>query len=134
MSWSYKFVASFVVFPLDVMNAFGVHVFCSSDHTLVVRMLTASCEIMLEDAIGILYEFGVIGVITIGSGMMVGSSRFDRRTGSVLMRDPSSILIGGSVPGVLALVTRMCVRGFVRRVRGSVGFVVVVMGGASFTL
>ena len=39
-------------------------------------------------------------------------------------------MIVGNIPGVFALVTRWCVRVFVRRVRGSVGLLDVVTCGA----
>ena len=43
----------------------------------------------------------------------------------------SGVTIGAVIPGVLALVVRRCVRGFVARTRGLVGLVVVVIGGAA---
>ena len=43
---------------------------------------------------------------------------------------PCGVMMGGAVPGVLLLVFLRCVRGFVFIAAGSVGLVVVVIGGS----
>ena len=86
-------------------------------------MFTASCDIILGEAIGILVQFGVIGWIETGSTMMSGLRRWDRRGCGFV------VWMGGKLPGVLALVFRMWVRGCCLRCLGSVGLVVVVTVG-----
>ena len=75
-----------LVVGLDDTKASGAHIAGSSDHTLVVSMFMASCDIILEDAIGILLQFGATLVINTGSSMMFGLMRGDFR-----LRVPSSV-------------------------------------------
>ena len=78
---------------------------------------------MFGDAIGMRVQFGVVGLMMTGSTMTFGLRRFDRRGGGSLVG------IGGTVPGVLARVVRMWLRGCCLRYLGSVGLVVVVTVG-----
>ena len=56
---------SFLAVGFAIKNLLGSHKLSSSPYTLAVRILTASWEIILGDANGMWYEFGV-GLIKIG--------------------------------------------------------------------
>ena len=113
------------------MNSLGVHVWLSSFHTLAVIASTAALDTMLAFAIGIRVEFGSRGILY-GVGISVFAKRGERRRVAVVC------LLGsegkGTAPGVLFLVLRPCVRGAAFRMRGLVGLLVVVIGGACITL
>ena len=113
------------------MNLSGVHVWSSSFHTLAVIASTAALDTMLEFAIGIRVEFGSRGILY-GAGISVFAKRGERRRGAVVCLMGSDG--NGMAPGVLFLVVRPCVRGAALMMRGSVGLLVVVIGGACITL
>ena len=81
---------------------------------------------MFTRAMGILVELGVVSMMTSGS-------RF-RGNRSVVLFSVGGMTIAGTAPGVLFRVFRWCERGFSWSVRGAVGFVNVVIGGAAATL
>ena len=83
-------------------------------------------SMLWEFALGVLFELG--GVASMTGSTMLGLSRLYLRCVGWIW--PRGVMMGGAVPGVLFLVLRRCVRGFVFIVVGAVGFVVVVIGGA----
>ena len=85
-----------------------------------------SSSMMWECALGTRFEFGDVASMT-GSTMLGLSCLNLLCVGGFWT---SGGMMGGAVPGVLFLVFRRLVRGFVFIVAGTVGFVVVVIGGA----
>ena len=85
---------------------------------------------MCEVANGMLYKFGFVGCAdSIGTGAGVICCNLGDCLGLFV-----GAMMGGTVPGLLFLVSRIWVRGFSCNKRGAVGFVVVVMSGALATL
>eukprot|EP00956_Cyclotella_meneghiniana_P030741 scaffold78340_cov59-Cyclotella_meneghiniana.AAC.2 len=84
---------------------------------------------MLGEYSGIREDEGCVTVIIGSSSGLVRRGDF-LVTGMLL----SGLIMAGSWPGVLARVTRWWIRGAAFTVRGSVGLLLVVTCGASFTL
>ena len=145
MSMSCPFGLGEVVIGLAVTNDDGIHWEASSSYDFVVKILTASCDIMCDCALvirccgirlgvgrtstrgslGILFQLGVVVLISIGSSMP-GLMRLD-----LLFTIVCGLLICWVAPGVFALVVRWWVRGLARRLVGLVGDVVVVTCGVT---
>ena len=86
---------------------------------------------MFGDTNGIREKLGLIFLIMTGSTSRWGFSLIDCHLAGCCV--DSSLTISGTIPGVLALIVRWCVLGFVFNTLGVVGFVDVVISGA-FTL
>ena len=82
----------------------GVHSSSGLSHTCFVRRFTASCGIILGEAKGMRFEFGVVTNDS-GCGAPAMCVRGERRCAD------SVLSIGGVFPGVLLRVSRWCVRG-----------------------
>ena len=112
---------------LAVMNSRDVPtVWLSLKYMFSITKLTASWDIMLDLATGIYDRLGVVysGRVSCCSGL----SRLDPWfTGA-------SVLITGSMPGLLFHVWRICVLGAAKRFLLFIGLVDVVTSGGSSTL
>ena len=87
---------------------------------------SVSSSMLWDCVLGVLFKLGDVASMT--GSKMLGLSRLDLHC--VWGLCPRGFMMGGAVPGVLFLVFRRCVRSFVFIVVGTVGFFVVVIGGA----